>query len=66
MKNYKSIIINIIKDNPDRAAEYHSGKTGVLGFFMGKFIKAVGIKNVEHHLKEYSKMIILELEKIRR
>ncbi len=38
------IIDHILADNPGKVADYRSGKTGLIGFFMGQVMRATGGK----------------------
>ncbi len=38
------IIRQVISENPEKAAAYRSGKTGLLGFFMGQIMRTTGGK----------------------
>ncbi len=36
----EQLIAQIVRDNPDKAAAYRKGKTGLMGFFMGELMRA--------------------------
>lgn len=38
----RAIAVELIRSNPKQAEQYRSGKTGVLGFFVGQLMKATG------------------------
>jgi aspartyl-tRNA(Asn)/glutamyl-tRNA(Gln) amidotransferase subunit B len=58
----QQLIINILVDNPDKVKEYHNGKKGILGMFMGLVMKKSGkIRNPQ----KVNTMIKENLEKIK-
>ena len=57
----REAVKNILANNPDNIAKYKSGKTNLLGFFVGQTMKAMGGKANPTLLNEVVKE---ELEKV--
>ncbi len=58
----QQLIVNILADNPDKVKEYHNGKKGILGMFMGLVLKKSGKRR---NPQKVNTMIKENLEKIK-
>ncbi len=58
----QQLIVNVLADNPDKVKEYHNGKKGILGMFMGLVLKKSGKRR---NPQKVNTMIKENLEKIK-